>query len=123
MRAINFRAWDTKTGLMFQDVVLARENVFFSKLDPMSKTNEELIPMQFTGLKDKNGKEIYEGDILREHKDKRCKPMIAVVEWDEYTTGFSFEGHWDYGDLDTNWNETEVIGNIYENPELLGGKK
>ena len=72
---------------------------------------------QFTGLKDKNGKEIYEGDILKNFKD-----LIGVVEFgdgkyfaDEITSG-DFIPHdilmWEQKDI-------EIIGNVYENPELL----
>lgn len=83
----------------------------------------EVIPEtvgQFTGLKDKNGKEIYEGDICN-CREYEC---FGKVEWNNEEAGFYFcvvmegggfeEEHlYDYVD------ELEVIGNIYENPELL----
>jgi hypothetical protein len=74
--------------------------------------------IQFTGLKDKNGKEIYEGDILKTETDK---PM--VVTWSKKFASFciSREGwafqHW-FGEACDPEN-CEVIGNIYENPELI----
>lgn len=64
---------------------------------------------QFSGLLDKNGKEIYEGDVIefmRAGKKKR-----VVVEWDEYDAGFRY--------ITQNPLDNEIIGNIYENPELL----
>ena len=71
--------------------------------------------MQSTGLKDKNGTEIYEGDIVKNIYDE-----IYVVKW--FDAGFHLEekynGGFDYFELHFGDNK-EVIGNIYENPELL----
>ena len=81
--------------------------------------------MQYTGLKDKNGKEIYEGDIVREQGFVK-----TVVKWDnrkqtqyghgDSTTciyaGFSMGG---WGSSYDTREEVKVIGNIYENPELI----
>lgn len=69
---------------------------------------------QFTGLHDKNGNEIYEGDIIR-HKDM-VKPYHVIYDGHQFTPndGFrslSYPKHW------------EVIGNIHDNPELLKGGK
>jgi uncharacterized phage protein (TIGR01671 family) len=82
--------------------------------------DKRFVVMQFTGLLDKNGKEIYEGDILKinlyndEWKTKvrtyLGRLIIDVQGYDWNTTALSF--------LDDE-AETEVIGNIYENPELL----
>jgi hypothetical protein len=89
------------------------------------KPEAELAIMQFTGLKDKNGKEIYEGDILRFKGFSKGKPSeIAAVHWDERQAAYelnmtdnSFTGFYcDRADT------SEVIGNIYQNPELLNRK-
>lgn len=78
--------------------------------------------MQFVGLLDKNGKEIYEGDIVNEWRVSRSFPdgrnIQRVIEWEEDMTlddsyGMQAVGFCMYGGF------LEVIGNIYENPELL----
>jgi hypothetical protein len=85
-----------------------------------SNTTFELL--QFTGIKDKNGKEIFEGDIL---KIFNCK-MVEQVLFEESAFGFykhttinrhtgSFEVLGDY----TGSSGYEIVGNVYENPELL----
>jgi hypothetical protein len=74
------------------------------------------VLLQYTGLKDKNGKEIYEGDICRiDWQDERFKKQIGVVKWDSVKGGFDFGPG---SASEVVWSH-EVIGNIYEHPELL----
>ena len=70
--------------------------------------NDDLEIMQFTGLLDKNGKEIYEGDVTRCGQEEK----IGVVEWHKEFAMFTNCAVADP-------NKCEVIGNIYENPELI----
>jgi len=122
MREIKFRAWDTETSEMRD-----WDDLYHLSFRCMSKDYDFEL-MQYTGLKDKNGKEIYEGDILQfidmfdipEHNK-----IIAPVVWheptlrlipqdtEENTRGGHYIHHWD------SVSDIEVIGNIYENQELL----
>lgn len=88
--------------------------------------NNDLNLMQSTGLKDKNGKEIFEGDILACKTDDEV--INANVFWDEEHALFMFESK-KYNEqellaelVEDNTYPFEIIGNIYENPELLEDK-
>lgn len=120
-REIKFRAWDSKKERMFPVYGLGNDFVTEDTIDGVDPghnafTGEELkeriILMQYTGLKDKNGKEIYEGDIVENEFGKK------LVEWRDggfvYLERFMtiFLQHEEVSKL-------EVIGNIYENKELI----
>jgi len=129
MRKIKFRAWDKENNDMLEDVSTWTDDftdMLNETLNYYSKFgNFEL--MQFTGSFDKNIKEIYEGDI--------CNIWMSAP-WDEEVpieiTGiiqFEYSAYWfkgiesnSYDDVLNEIGELEVIGNIYENAELMVSK-
>ena len=134
-----FRAWiseaDTMTnnlkGIDFENETVVLKKFYWEDGFPVEEEVFEVeignaIIMQSTGLVDKNGKEIFEGDVVRQ---VRTQPTIE----NETITGVvtMIEGAWlivnDNEQLASYlWSETdenEIIGNIYENPELLEDKK
>ena len=122
MRDIKFRIWDTENNEMLKVQELDFEPTFYGgriAIRPDQYNNyfdtEDMILMQYTGLKDKNGKEIYEGDIVAIQGD--LKSFKTQVEWHKDIAAFILK---DLQILDVDIaNFTTVIGNIYDNPELL----
>lgn len=123
-RVIKFKIWDTveKKFLSlkaYQDLgAIEVENDGTLTLSPrfrfltsMMIMPERFIPLQYTGLKDKNGKEIYEGDILREYSNE-VDDWIISYEYGKFigTCDDVCEDLYELSDL-------EVIGNIYEREE------
>lgn len=109
MREIKFRAWD-KEFKRFSEKALNH-----TIADINFHTDYEW--MQYTGLKDKNGKEIFEGDILAINNTR------YVVGYRVYSGGWQLEIKNEYCAemVQGNCELLEIIGNIYENPELLEG--
>lgn len=107
MRTIKFRAWDGKYMEEVPDIIELWDNSSYAYATPYKP-----ILLQFTGLYDKNGKEIYEGDIVSGwYNAKRNAREVKWVKTEDYN-GWSETSDHPTCDL-------EVIGNIYENPELL----
>jgi uncharacterized phage protein (TIGR01671 family) len=138
MRALKFRAW--YDGLMYEVYSIrwnnatirpgVKEDVAISQIDMINKDARALYHtdgldkiklMQFTELFDKNGKEIYDGDVVRKPYSGLGSSSPYAVEWGQLSNG-----DWEtecYGWLLYDApNEVEVIGNVYEHPELIEGQ-
>lgn len=121
-RIIKFRAWDKKNkNMVFSPDLHDHEQAvsFFSILEDNADffSDDDCILQQYTGLKDKNGKEIYEGDIVNHLFYKE----IGQVIWNEKSARFVFlfkDGSKDKI-FQVDKESFEIIGNIYENPELI----
>lgn len=140
MREIKFRAWNIDQEYMISDAMVLTDESIMTRSNNHYDSTEKVIWMQYTGLKDKNGKEIYEGDIrvafgqhftylqvIEFHNtNKTCGrgwigrniAQIDTVEWNlnkkvkikQNIDGFSYFGLPSGG---------EIIGNIHQNTELL----
>lgn len=126
-REIKFRVFDLKEKVMYQPVSLA--NLVMQNYELESLAGDTLPPkdfrfwfddhvmLQFTGLRDKNDREIYEGDVVKGVDVKDGDGLRVNGQSDV----FYHTGRWQPFDYlhDFSGRNFEVIGNIYENPELL----
>lgn len=124
MREIKFRAWDKKLLHMYYDQDNEKEPNLWNIKDNIrggKLINNNCILMQYTGLKDKNGKEIYEGDILTlsNWTSNQYRKGNPITIYKVRIPGIFYEDC----DEQIGKRDGEVIGNIYENPELLDNKQ
>lgn len=125
MREIKFRAWDSERKTYDHEEILLSPNgdLLASRWQELCEPESEYIIEQYTGLKDKNDKEIYEGDILK------LRGRFYEVKFDNYGQ-FYIENknyHWlengySFRNVDIWCAEgilVEVIGNIHENGDIL----
>lgn len=140
MREIKFRAWNKENEKMIYSNETYPRSIYKFEFDIVSNFNFKLTKMvdrfnvkdddgenyyiecyepidadimQYTGIKDKNNKEIYEGDIVEFYSNVEDEIITEKVE---YHFGIYRAGDYFVGKI---YNKCEVIGNIYENPELL----
>ena len=130
MREIKFRAWNNNKMWFVSSIRFDEGRIYLSETedllpDTYVKINDEKLKlMQYTGFEDKNGKEIYESDIVKSTleynaytgmKSEIYGGQVYEVIWDNAKfklSPFPIENHF------VSWNDLEVIGNIFENPEL-----
>ena len=123
-----FRAWNKEAKTMHYSAEETYNGIFGNpKIEHTSFSgllnDNQYIIMQCTGLKDKTGKLIYEGDVVLFGSNP---DDIAVIEWNKDECKFVVDEIFDNAISDfSNWfgEDLEIIGNIYENPDLIGGKK
>lgn len=124
-RPIKFRAW-CETNECWYNPHFIEMNLDGQAMLHGAEGLVEIIPAsaieQYTGLTDKNGKEIYEGDIVY---DIYTGDEVFIVGWDKDKASFMLTDTADYPlayfDEYKPGKDLEVIGNVHENPELIGG--
>ena len=127
MREIKFRAWDKLLGFMVEPTkyhITLDGQMYFNNDGDKYCQSEKLIAMQFTGLTDKNGVEIYEGDLISKDYPFDATENITTetgeVRYMECGFCIWFEDDYDaWCFLQDPSKRHYVVGNIYENPELL----
>ncbi len=156
MREIKFRAWHKNRKKMFSAEIMASDQLTLLPTGKFINVNgdstklsvvlDSMIPLQFTGLKDVEGKEVYEGDIVNftywwfdgniaestltgtivysDHSMSFQLKGVKNKEWQQHT-GYENDAEYltPFSELNFDGSDFEVIGNIYETPELLMGKQ
>lgn len=114
---LKFRTWDKTHGMLNVDAIDFNNKMVSlvcncGRIHTYYKSIDLVHLMQYTGIKDKNGKDLYEGDIVRTHGFYTHEIKIPNVYNMSYNGGI-----YNYSDHS---NGCEIIGNIYENSDLIG---
>ena len=123
-----FRAWTEEGKAMYYDAYPFKDDTLLLSYDEIAFDEVpagDFTLMRSTGLKDKNGSEIFDGDIVK--YEAGCNTVTEEVVYDKNFAGFGVKDAdaniiFTFGELaeDIDLSSLEVVGNIYENPELLG---
>lgn len=145
MRERKFRVWDKTKGVMvypsdrpcIEDYYIGLDGALFWHIDDLvndtGKSLRVFLPeqaeiMEWTGLHDKNGKEIFEGDVVRIFKDSIVTEgyIIGLIEYEDNCAAFYFSHYQGWSSslsgLLEDSEDIEIIGNQFENQELLESK-
>lgn len=136
-REIKFRVWDEPVKEMYYDPIIAKTDRDMRLSEIFNRLSKDgWVWMQYTGLKDKNGKEIYKGDIVTDHSKRSTSirevngEVIFFEDYGGYAIAIYSDDYKEryihrldsYG-AEVIFKEWEVIGNIYENPNLIEDNK
>lgn len=125
-RKIKFRAWDNENKYMITSKqgiftalrnsmnITVQDNGYYNNGDLLKPNKEKYTLMQYTGLKDKNGVEVYEGDKVMFDYEWTEPDEIGVITWNKDTASFQIKAHIPSSSM-KHLDRMKVIGNIYEN--------
>ena len=124
-REIKFRAWDNENKYMITSKqgiftalrnsmnITVQDNGYYNNGDLLKPNKEKYTLMQYTGIKDKNGVEIYEGDKVMFDYEWTKPDEIGVITWNKDTASFQIKGHIPSSSM-KHLDRMKVIGNVWD---------